>query len=98
LGLLAAVAAVFVAYVRAAVKIAGAPQDYSGPMAKPHRMFVVTVTAFACAAVPMSLQNGWFDNVWGFPAIALGVSIVGCVVTAARRLMLAARVLEAGTP
>ena len=46
---LAAILAIFVAYVRAAVKVAGAPQDYSGPMAKPHRMFLVTVTALLCA-------------------------------------------------
>ena len=98
LGFLAAILAVFVAYVRAAVKIAGAPQDYSGPMAKPHRMFVVTVTAFSCAAVPMSLQKAWLGHDWGFPAIALGIIIIGCVVTAVRRLMRAASVLEARTP
>ena len=34
LGFLAAILAIFVAYVRAAVKVAGGPQDYSGPMAK----------------------------------------------------------------
>ena len=45
LGDLAAVLALFVAYVRSAARNAGAPQDYSGPMAKQHRMFVVTVTA-----------------------------------------------------
>ncbi len=97
-GFLAAILAVFVAYVRAAVKIAGAPQDYSGPMAKPHRMFVVTVTALACAAVPMSLQTAWLDHDWGFPAIALVIIIVGCFVTAVRRLVRAARILEASTP
>jgi len=98
LGFLAAILAVFVAYVRAAVKIAGAPQDYSGPMAKPHRMFVVTVTALACAAVPMSLQKAWLDRAWGFPAIALGMIIIGCIGTAIRRLMRAASILEARTP
>lgn len=67
-------------------------------MAKPHRMFVVTVTALACAAVPMSVQVAWLDHDRGFPAIALGMIIIGCVVTAARRLVRAARVLEAGTP
>jgi phosphatidylglycerophosphate synthase len=98
LGFVAAVLAVFVAYVRAAVKIAGAPQDYSGPMAKPHRMFVVTVTALFCTVVPMHVQTAWLGRDWGLPAIALGVIIVGCVVTALRRLMRAAMVLKASTP
>lgn len=97
LGFLAAILAMFVAYVRAAVKIAGAPQDYSGPMAKPHRMFVVTVTALVCAAVPMSTHIAWLDHDWGFSVIALGIIIIGCVVTAARRLLRAASVLEART-
>src|SRR5262249_23536590 len=43
LGDLAAILALFVAYVRAAAKVAGAPHDYCGPMAKQHRMFVVTL-------------------------------------------------------
>jgi phosphatidylglycerophosphate synthase len=94
LGFVAAVLAVFVAYVRAACRIAGAPQDFSGPMAKPHRMFVVTVVALCCALVPMSLQTAWLEQPWGVPAIGLGVIIVGSIVTAIRRLFRAARILE----
>lgn len=45
LGWAAAVAAVMTAYVREVVKSAGAPADFSGPMAKPHRMFWMTVFA-----------------------------------------------------
>jgi phosphatidylglycerophosphate synthase len=97
LGFVAAVLAVFVAYVRAADKVAGAPQDYCGPMAKPHRMFVVTVTALLCAVVPMHTQTAWLGREWGLPVIGLGVIIVGCVITAARRLLRAAWVLEART-
>ena len=44
-GYLAALAAVFTAYVRAIAKVAGGPQDYCGPMAKPQRIFVVTLCA-----------------------------------------------------
>jgi phosphatidylglycerophosphate synthase len=98
LGYVAALLAVFVAYVRSAVKIAGAPQDYRGPMAKPHRMFVVTVTALTCALVPVRLQLGWTGRDWGLPAAALGLIAAGCVVTAARRLSRAASILKAGTP
>jgi phosphatidylglycerophosphate synthase len=97
LGFLAAILAVFVAYVRAAVKVAGAPQDYSGPMAKPHRMFVVTVTALLCALVPMARQKEWLGQEWGLPAFALGLIAVGCVFTAIRRLLRAARFLKART-
>jgi phosphatidylglycerophosphate synthase len=97
LGCLAAIMAIFVAYVRAAVKVAGAPQDYSGPMAKPHRMFVVTVTALLCALVPISTQREWLGQEWGLPAFALGLIAVGCVLTVMRRLLRAARFLKART-
>ena len=79
----------------AAVKVAGAPQDYSGPMAKPHRMFVVTVTALLCALVPMFTQGGWLGQEWGLPAFALGLIAVGCVLTVMRRLLRAASFLKA---
>jgi phosphatidylglycerophosphate synthase len=85
LGLTAAILAVFVAYVRAAVKIAGAPQDYCGPMAKPHRMFVVTVTSLLSAALPG----------WRIATAALALIVAGCVVTAIRRLARASRFLKA---
>jgi phosphatidylglycerophosphate synthase len=99
LGFLAAIFAVFVAYVRAAIKVAGAPQDYGGPMAKPHRMFVVTLTALVCAVVPpIPVQAHWIGQPWGLPAIALVVICVGCVITSARRLVRAASFLEARTP
>ena len=45
LGWAAAVAAVMTAYVREVGHTAGAPADFSGPMAKPHRMFVMTMAA-----------------------------------------------------
>jgi len=45
LGWAAAVFAVMTAYAREVGKSAGAPADFSGPMAKPHRMFWMTVAA-----------------------------------------------------
>jgi phosphatidylglycerophosphate synthase len=98
LGFLGAILSIFVAYIRAAVKVAGAPQDYSGPMAKPHRMFVVTVTAVISAFVPVHLQQDWTGRSWGLPALALGLIVAGCVVTAIRRLWRAARFLESRSP
>jgi phosphatidylglycerophosphate synthase len=53
LGWAAAVAAVMTAYVREVVRAAGAPADFSGPMAKPHRMFVMTVAALIAATAPL---------------------------------------------
>jgi phosphatidylglycerophosphate synthase len=100
LGGLAAVLALFVAYVRSAVRNAGAPQDYSGPMAKQQRMFVVTVTALVCAAMPGRRSDSLFGLGVGLPAIALGVITAGCVVTSLRRLARAGRFLmrEAAEP
>lgn len=99
LGDLAAVLALFVAYVRSAARNAGAPQDYAGPMAKQHRMFVVTVTALVCAVVsprwPPALWPHGADG-WGWPAVALGLIVAGCVVTAIRRLARAGRFLLNG--
>lgn len=96
LGYLAAVLALFVAYVRSAARNAGAPQDYSGPMAKPHRMFAVTVTALLNAVVPLKssvVRVGGLHAGW--PSLALGLIVVGCVVTAIRRLVRAGRFLTA---
>jgi phosphatidylglycerophosphate synthase len=55
LGWAAALAAVMTAYVREVGRAAGAPADFSGPMAKPHRMFVMTMAALIAAAAPL-----WF--------------------------------------
>lgn len=95
LGYLAAVLALFVAYVRSAARNAGAPQDYSGPMAKPHRMFAVTVTALLCAIVTPWSPAAFFHQgqSGGWPAVALGLIVAGSVVTAIRRLVHAGRFL-----
>jgi phosphatidylglycerophosphate synthase len=81
LGYLAAVGALLTAYVRAVGKAAGAPSVFAGPMAKPHRMALVTVTAVACAALPAGWVNGYHVAGW-----ALGVVVAGTVVTVVRRL------------
>lgn len=84
LGYLAAIAAVFVAYVRAMGKSAGLPQDYSGPLAKPQRIFVVTMTSLAMALLPAAWEPSWRG--WGIPAGGLAIVLVGTLITAARRL------------
>jgi phosphatidylglycerophosphate synthase len=98
LGFAAAILALFVAYVRAAAKVAGAPQDYSGPMAKPHRMFAATLAALYCAVAPAAWQPRWHDGAWGIPALALAIICAGSIVTALRRLAHAAGTLKSRTP
>jgi phosphatidylglycerophosphate synthase len=89
LGLLAACGALFTAYIRAMGKAAGAPQEYCGPMAKPQRMAIMTITAIFVAAAPAT---------WHVPGgtmrLVLAVIAIGCVVTALRRLLRIARQLK----
>jgi phosphatidylglycerophosphate synthase len=91
LGLGAALAAMLTAYVRAVGKVAGAHQDFSGPMAKPQRMFLITLLALFSAFAP-----GRWQNISGVPLvnIVLVVIIVGSVGTAWRRLARIARALR----
>src|SRR5262245_15392013 len=77
LGLLAALAAVFTAYVRAVGNTAGAPQEFCGPMAKQQRMAAVIGTALICAVLP----NDWLATA------ALSVIIAGCAFTSGRWLV-----------
>jgi phosphatidylglycerophosphate synthase len=94
LGYIATILAIFTAYIRAAGKIAGAPNEFRGPMAKQHRMLVITVACLYSAVVPRSWQILQFANLEiGVMALALSVIIVGCVVTVLRRLKRIARAL-----
>ena len=93
LGYCAALAAVFTAYVRAMGKVAGAPQDYCGPMAKTHRMAVVVGVALYCGIAPAEWQPAW-----GAARAGLWVILVGCIVTIIRRLLRAADRLRKPPP
>ena len=98
LGFTAACVALFTAYVRAMGKVAGAGQEFCGPMAKPQRMFVATVVALYCGLTPESWQPCWELSPFpvGLPAAASLLIIVGGVVTAIRRLGRIARTLTKG--
>jgi len=99
LGVGAALLAVFVAYVRVQARVAGVAQDYCGPMAKPGRIFLIALTALWLGITPASLQLAWGpDGSWGLMAAALVAIMVGCVITAARRLLRASRFLRVSTP
>lgn len=87
LGYLAAVGALFTAYVRAEGKVAGAPQEFCGPMAKQQRMAVMTLACVLAAIIPAK----WVPTLASFPecgimAAALAIVAMGSFVTALRRL------------
>jgi phosphatidylglycerophosphate synthase len=87
LGYLAACLALFIAYVRAQGKVAGAHQDYGGPMAKQQRMAVIVLAACYAALAPRSWQPelaGWPGH--GVLTVALVLVLAGGVVTVAARL------------
>src|SRR5213592_764502 len=62
LGFIATILAIFTAYVRAAVKIAGAPNEFCGPIAKQHRMLVITLISLYSAVTPRSWQMISFNH------------------------------------
>lgn len=95
LGYIAACVAVFTAYVRAVGKAAGATNLFVGPMAKPHRMFVLTLVALLMAILPRNWQPSWGEGHAGLASIGLAFIIVGGTLTIVRRLALIVRYLQA---
>lgn len=79
LGWAAAAFAVLTAYVRELGRATGSPSDFSGPMAKQHRMAVMTFTALLGAAEALWSGTGWVL------LIALWIVAVGAFITALRR-------------
>ncbi len=73
LGWAAASMAVLTAYLREMGAGLGMPADFSGPMAKPHRMALLTGAAVLAVVWPPAL-------LW-----ALWIAVLGAAVTAARR-------------
>jgi phosphatidylglycerophosphate synthase len=87
LGYVAACLALFLAYLRAEGKAAGARQEFCGPMAKPQRAFAVTLVALCAALAPEPWQAAVaIAPGWGLVAWALVAVIAGAVWTAYRRL------------
>lgn len=88
-GYAAALVAVFVAYVRTMATSVGAPSNFCGPMAKSQRMALVIAIAMVLALAP----DAW-RLPWGEAKMALGIVVVGGIVTAMRRLRQAVQHLE----
>jgi phosphatidylglycerophosphate synthase len=80
LGWLAGVLAVMTAYVRVLGGSLNVPQSFMGPMAKPHRMAVMTA-ALVLAALVTGLRLHLY-----LVMLALIIVNVGCVITLWRRL------------
>ncbi len=91
LGLWAALAAMSTAYVRTTARTAGAPMDFCGPMAKQHRMVVLTLACLACVVVEVSSPGIHSGQIM---MLALWVILIGSVITTGRRLTRAARFLQ----
>ncbi len=98
LGYVAALLAVFLAYLRAQGRVAGAQQEFCGPMAKPQRAFVMTLLAVYCAAAPAAWRVDIGAPGWGAAAWVLALVIAGELWTAGRRLGRIAKRLREITP
>ena len=86
---IAGLLALTTAYIRMLGGACGLPQGFQGPMAKPHRMAVMTVGLLAAAlAVPLGLDGTLL-------IVALSAVVVGAAYTAVRRTRAIVDALEA---
>jgi len=88
LGWMAAALAVITAYVRALGASVGTAQYFLGPMAKPHRMAVLTAACLVMAVLV------FIDKPFDLMQPTLAIICLGCLVTIARRIVRIVRELE----
>ena len=88
LGWCAALLAVMTAYVRTLAASLGAPVNFQGPMAKQHRMALLTAACLITA-----VENSVAGQSYALLA-ALIIMIAGCLITLYRRTLSAYRFLE----
>jgi phosphatidylglycerophosphate synthase len=88
LGVAAALAAMATAYIRVLGKASGRPSDFSGPMAKQHRMAVITALSLWCTFAPAAYTAR-------APMAALVLILILATFTAGRRLLRLARAMRA---
>jgi len=87
-GWAAAALSVCTAYIRVlGASVSGGIHDFCGPMAKPHRMALVTVVALWCGLAPAAWAAG-------VPVVALWIILALSLLTAWRRLHAAYRFLR----
>lgn len=88
LGWFSALAAVLTAYVRVFGGSLGLQQDFRGPMAKPHRMAVITI-ACLCTVAELLISKTMYSL-----RIALLIIAIGSTVTCATRTWAIAKQLK----
>jgi phosphatidylglycerophosphate synthase len=88
LGWAGALVAAVTAYIRVLGGSFGLPQDFRGPMAKPHRMAVLTV-----GCVLGAIEQPMWGSQWSL-TLAAWIIAVGSVVTCGTRLIAIARQLR----
>lgn len=88
LGWFGALAAAVTAYIRVLGGSLGLAQDFRGPMAKPHRMAVLTVACVLGALEWWSWQSQWALS------LAAWIIAVGSIITCLTRLIAIARQLR----
>jgi phosphatidylglycerophosphate synthase len=93
LGFSAAVVALFVAYVRALGASVGVGQIFLGPQAKQQRMAVTTAASVLSAVLPAA-EWGVDGHPLTLIRLALGIIVLGGIVTAWRRLARIAALLR----
>jgi phosphatidylglycerophosphate synthase len=103
LGYIAACLALFVAYLRAQGRVAGAHQEYCGPLGKPQRVFLMTLTSLLCGLVPATWQaemthQSVLGMSGGLMTWGLVVVIIGTAWTGIRRLRKIAQALRMDVP
>lgn len=81
LGWAAAAFAILTAYIRELGSANGMSPDFSGPMAKPHRMAVVTLAAVIAAAEPL------WDGGGEVLTLTLWIVAIGAALTSLRRCL-----------
>jgi len=79
LGWAAAAMAVLTAYLRELGRATGAPADFSGPMAKPHRMALISLAAVLSVFEPL------WDGRSQIMTLALWIVALGAALTTIRR-------------
>jgi phosphatidylglycerophosphate synthase len=84
LGYVAACLAILTAYVRAVGKANGVSSLFMGPMAKPQRMFVLTIMGLLMAILAQNQRPVLAS--FTLPSFALAIIIVGSMITVIRRL------------
>lgn len=87
-GWLAGLLALFTAYLRVLSVSIGAPADFRGPMAKQHRMALMTVACLLTAG------EGLFGQQGRILVLSLVLIVIGSVITAVRRILAAYQYME----